>query len=75
MAVVTPAFFTPISENMWDELARRTFMSRQYARECAYVILYRGSIDPWLDAIVRRELEEICRRDECGVGCVRSKGA
>lgn len=43
----------------WSRLAARVWMSREYARQCAYVLLYDGQIDPWLDSIVRRELDEL----------------
>jgi hypothetical protein len=43
----------------WDALAERTWLSREYVKTCAYVLLYGGSIDPWLDRIVSSAINEL----------------
>jgi hypothetical protein len=53
-----------MSESFWDVLAQMVGMSREYTRTCAYVLLYGGRIDPWLDHIMRSAIDEL---DQSGV--------
>lgn len=44
---------------MWDELARRTFLSRGYVKRLAYRLFFGAAVDPWMDHIVRKEIDSI----------------
>lgn len=48
----------------WDKLSRRVNMSRQYTKNCVYLLLYASKIDPWLDHIVLYELKELRSWDD-----------
>jgi hypothetical protein len=50
----------------WDALADRTWMSREYTKTCAYVLLYGGRIDPWLDHILSSAIDEFAATREFG---------
>jgi hypothetical protein len=43
---------------MWDDLARQCYLSRSYLKNTVYRLMYGGKIDPWLDAIVLKEMEK-----------------
>ncbi|MDB5177508.1 MAG: hypothetical protein JWN75_1176 [Candidatus Saccharibacteria bacterium] len=45
--------------DLWTELSKRTRLSRPFVKMVSYVLLYDGSIDPWLDHFVRQSLSEI----------------
>lgn len=47
--------------SLWDDLARETNLSQEYAKTCAYVLLYGGSIDPWLDSIVCAAMDKLAK--------------
>lgn len=46
----------------WDKLAKSCWMSREYVKKCAYILIYDGSIDPWLDYIVMSEMKSLSER-------------
>lgn len=48
----------------WGKLSRRVNMSRKYTKNCVYLLLYAGKIDPWLDHIVLYELKELRSWDD-----------
>jgi hypothetical protein len=46
--------------NIWDELSRRCFgFNRELLKRYAYIAAYSGKNDPWLDHIIKTELEQI----------------
>jgi hypothetical protein len=46
---------------LWNLLAARTYLTREYAKKCAYTLLYHGGTDPWLDHIVLEEFNLILK--------------
>lgn len=50
--------FLPIID-IWSELARRCFVSHGFAKQTTQLLLYGGHVDPWLDAILLTELQNI----------------
>jgi hypothetical protein len=34
-------------------------MSRQYTKTCAYLVMYGGSVDPWIDHFILAALEKM----------------
>jgi hypothetical protein len=53
-----PVPFSPL--DLWDFLASFLCVRRELAKQWAYVIFYRGSIDPWVDHLVTTGIEEFC---------------
>lgn len=43
-------------ENLWDELARRCYVSRAFVKRTAYMMAYSGDVDPWVRHIIQQEL-------------------
>lgn len=41
-----------IARGFWDRIAARSGLTRDYARNCSFVLPYGGRIDPWLDHIL-----------------------
>jgi hypothetical protein len=46
--------------DLWDFLASFLCVRRELAKQWAYLIFYRGSIDPWVDHLVTSGIEEFC---------------
>jgi hypothetical protein len=50
-------------ENIWDELSRRFYgANREYLKRVALKLCYSGSEDPWLDHMVRAELQDLLKK-------------
>lgn len=46
--------------NVWDELSRRFYgANREYLKAVVYRQIYSGTTDPWLDYMVRAELNQM----------------
>lgn len=50
--------------NIWDELSRRFYgCDRKYLKRVALKLFYGASEDPWLDHMVRAELDGLLRKE------------
>jgi hypothetical protein len=52
--------------DVWTELARRLYLSREYTKRTVMLLTYGGTVDPWLDYLVREELWRVL--EAAGVG-------
>lgn len=53
----------PRQPNIWDELSRRFYgANREYLKRVALMLCYGGSVDPWLDHMVRMELADLLQK-------------
>ena len=52
--------------NVWTELARRLHMSREYTKRTTMLLVYGGTVDPWLDYLLTEELGSVL--EAFGVG-------
>lgn len=53
--------------DMWTRLSERTYLSREYVKKVVMTFTYSGSVDPWLDYIVRSEMEKILQLERADV--------
>lgn len=44
---------------LWDKMSERCFLRRGYCKYVVHRLIYGGSVDPWLDHIVRTELNKL----------------
>jgi hypothetical protein len=46
--------------NIWDELSRRCFgFNRDLLKRYTYMVAYSGSVDPWIEHIIKTEMEQV----------------
>lgn len=48
-----------MSDNVYDDLAASCYLGRKYVKDVVMLLMYGGSVDPWLDAIVKSEMFKI----------------
>jgi hypothetical protein len=46
--------------NVWDELAKRLHVNREFVKRTVFLLAYGGSIDPWLSQGGAKKVEERC---------------
>jgi hypothetical protein len=46
------------ADNVWDELARRCLVSREFVKNSLMLQFYGGG-DPWTNSVIREELERM----------------
>lgn len=44
--------------NQWDRAAQSVYLSRATFKAFAYRIVYGGTIDPWMDYLIQKAIEE-----------------
>lgn len=50
---------TPDFDAVYDKLARRLYVSRDFVKRMTYMIGYGGKVDPWIKHLVETEIEII----------------
>lgn len=48
---------------IYDEIAARLYVSREYVKRTIYYMAYGGEIDPWVGHLFMIEIMEICERE------------
>ena len=50
--------------DLYGELAKRLYISREYAKKLVYLLGYDGRVDPWIDYLVKQHMtfihDEVC---------------
>lgn len=49
----------PAVEAVYDKLARRLYVSKDFAKRMTYMIGYSGKVDPWIKHLVNIEIDAI----------------
>lgn len=44
--------------NQWDRAAQSVYLSKGTFKKFVYIIFYGGTIDPWVDYLIRKAVEE-----------------
>lgn len=48
-----------LTESVYRRLARRLFVSEQYAKYLTYMLGYGGIIDPWIEHLYHQEMDAL----------------
>lgn len=57
---------TPDFDKIYDKLARRLYVSRDFVKRMTYMIGYGGKVDPWIKHLVETEIESIMNEEPNG---------
>lgn len=64
----TVGFGTPLPDfdRIYDKLAARLYVSREFVKRMTYMIGYGGRVDPWIRHLVNTEIEAILQEHAHG---------
>lgn len=51
----------PDFETIYEKLARRLYVSKDFVKRTMYMLAYSGVVDPWLKHLVNTEIEAIAQ--------------